>query len=381
MGGRYQNGCLYRERRKAGPDVWVFRWRDGKANRKEKIGTVDQFTNRKTALKVCEAIRTNINLEVRSPRTVAELVSHYTKNELGKKAYSTQEIYSSDFRLWILPAWGDFKLRDVKAVAVEAWLENLSLSNPSKAKIRNIMSALFTHAMRYEFTDRNPISLVRQSAKRMKEPVILTTEEVCALLPELREPAYTAVLLACCTGMRVSELLALKWADLNFDASEIRPVRGIFHQHIGELKTEASRKPLPMDSALASAMLDWRGKCPFNQDADYVFGSVEMNGAQPYWPDSLLRRIVRPAAVRAGITKNIGWHSFRRTLATLLQSSGGSVKATQDLLRHANSKITLDLYAQSIPAERREAQMRVTGAFHNASVPIRSQIVSGEACK
>src|ERR1035437_4651765 len=52
---------------------------------------------------------------------------------------------------------------------------------------------------------------------------------------------------------------------------------------------------------------------------------------KPYWPDETLKRHVLPAAKRAGITKKIGWHSFRRTLATLLQSSGASVKTTQTL--------------------------------------------------
>ncbi len=123
-------------------------------------------------------------------------------------------------------------------------------------------------------------------------------------------------------------------------------------------------------------MLDWRGRCPFNQDGDYIFGSPNKEGQQPYWPDSLLRKVIRPAAKRAGVSKHIGWHSFRRTLATLLQASGASVKATQDMLRHASSRLTLDLYAQSIPADRRTAQSGVIGAVLAASVPKRSLINS-----
>jgi len=70
----------------------------------------------------------------------------------------------------------------------------------------------------------------------------------------------------------------------------------------------------------------------------------------------MLRRIIRPAAKRAKITKQVGWHTLRRTLATLLVGQGTSVKLTQEMLRHANSRITLELYAQSNMAAKLEAQ-------------------------
>jgi len=340
---------------------------------------VEQFPTKTKALKACELLRANINKETRAPRTVAELASHYQQKELsaeGRKAHSTREVYGSYIKTWILPKWGQQSLSDVRTVDVEAWLGTLSLANGSRAKIRNVMSAIFSHAMRYEWLNRNPIALVRQSAKRERLPDVLTAEEIGALLVELPEPCRTAILLAACTGLRVSELLALKWSDVHFDAGEIRPVRAIVDQVVGSLKTEASGKAVPMDAALAGVVLDWRGRCPYNQDGDYIFGSPNKEGQQPYWPDSLLRKVIRPAAKRAGVSKHIGWHSFRRTLATLLQASGASVKATQDMLRHASSRLTLDLYAQSIPADRRTAQSGVIGAVLAASVPKRSLINS-----
>ena len=106
---------------------------------------------------------------------------------------------------WILPRWRTFRLTNVKAVDVEAWLKALPLARGIKAKMRNIMSALFSHAIRWEWADKNPIRSVRQSAKRLRTPDVLTPEEIIALLGKLQEPLRTAVELDACTGLRRGE--------------------------------------------------------------------------------------------------------------------------------------------------------------------------------
>ena len=58
-----------------------------------------------------------------------------------------------------------------------------------------------------------------------------------------------------------------------------------------------------------------------------------------------------------------GWHSFRRTLATLLQSSGASVKTTQELLRHASPVMTMGTYAKAVTADKRQAQDAIVALF------------------
>jgi len=70
----------------------------------------------------------------------------------------------------------------------------------------------------------------------------------------------------------------------------------------------------------------------------------------------MLRKVIRPAAKRAGIAKLVGWHTLRRTMATMLVAQGTAVKLTQEMLRHANSRITLELYAQSNMAAKLYAQ-------------------------
>jgi len=205
---------------------------------------------------------------------------------------------------------------------------------------------LYSHAQRYEWHDANPITKVRQSAQRAKEPDILDPDELTGLLNEPPEPNRTMVFVAAATGLRRGEFIGLKWADIDFEGERIRQCGSVVNQNVGKLKTVASGKLVALDPDLAVALANLRAVPPLNQPQDWVFASPASGGRKPYWPDMALNRHLRPAATRLGITKRIGWHSFRHTYATLLKSSGADVKVVQDSLRHANARITMGMYAQ-----------------------------------
>jgi len=78
-----------------------------------------------------------------------------------------------------------------------------------------------------------------------------------------------------------------------------------------------------------------------------------------FWPDMVLQKIIRPAALRAGITKRIGWHTFRHSYSSLLVANGENVKVVQELMRHASNRVTLEIYSHARIAAKRHAQERV----------------------
>ena len=189
MRARYQRGYLRLGHRKTGPDCWEFLWWDieltgQRVRRKAVIGTVQQYPNIEEAWQASNGLRVSVN-EARNRQreqlvTVADLVDHYTTTELNGdpanrgKSYATKTVYKSFLARWVRPVWGSLNIRAVRTTAVEQWLRQLTrahggpLAPSTKAKIRNVMSVLFNHAIRQEWLEqgKNPILLVRQGAQR-----------------------------------------------------------------------------------------------------------------------------------------------------------------------------------------------------------------------
>jgi integrase len=394
----YQQGSLKLAQRKKG-NVWEFRWRevqpDGSVRRKNVvIGTAKEYPSEAAAQAAADALRLTINKQtpqqVLKNVNVDSLTRHYAEHELPdifngtkpapnaaedeRKSYATQVTYDGYLRKWIVPRWGRYRLSDIKAVDVEIWLRALCfpetgipLARGSKAKIRNIMSALYSHAIRWEFTERNPIKSVRQSAKRSKTPDFLMPQEIMAILQELPEPLRTMIELDAFTGLRRGELIGLRWEDIDFGELVIHVRRSVVAMVEGAPKTEASQKDVPIDPGTAESLLKWKTISAYVASDDWVFASPHMKGEQPYWASTLWRYYGVPALKRAGVKKDVTFHTFRHTFGTLLNSNGENPKVVQELLRHASLKVTTDVYMQAVVPQKREAQGKLVQMVRTAA--------------
>ncbi len=406
MQARYQNGCLTTIIRKDGIERWQFRWRsrypDGSLRPcKKTIGPVSEYPLKSKKLQdALLGLRMKINMEPStklSPITIAALIEHYERIELAEpedeesgRAHSTRSRLKWLLHRWVVPRWGKLNINDIKAVAVEHWLRNLvkkdtqgaeRLARGSRAKIRNAMSALYNHAIRWEFTDKNPIagpvkgSGVRVSSKRMSIPDILTIGEMQKLISAVRLRERVLIFLDMVTGLRRGELAGLKWADIDFLNLQINVSRSVVEQHVGRCKTEVSQKPVPIDEYIAADLLEWYRHTPYHAPTDWVFATDSnragrKRGKQPLWLCKIMGYHIQPAAKKLSIEKRIGWHTFRRTYSTLLKDNGEDVKVVQELLRHSSIKMTLDVYAQALTPTKRAAQRKVVRMIReNLGVP------------
>lgn len=367
-----QEGSVIREHRKLGPDVWSYRWWESgpsgnKIHRRIVLGTAEELRDISSARQMTVGLIREINAaDIRMTgrsMTLAQLADHFQQRELGHSnsriSYSTKRAYQGYLNKWIVPRWGECLLPSVKAVEVELWLRHVERAPGTCSKIRNLMSVLFNHARRYDLYDRNPIQWVRQSAKRRSTPDVLTSNEVQRLLAALEPRERMMVLLDVATGLRQSELFALKWKDIDFKNKQLWVTRSIVHQVVGICKTEASQKPVPLHDHLIRALKRWHRTTPYRTLESWVFASPQKRGKGSYWGQQLLRHHIRPTAQKLGIAKRIGWHTFRRTYSTLLRATGAELKVMQELMRHSTIRVTLDTYTQAVTTEKRAAQRAV----------------------
>ena len=381
-----QRGGVNQDISSTGKSIWVFRWRESKPDgrrvqKKKVIGTVQKYPSKEAAERAARLLRVKLldghpgQMRV----TMQELVDHFRQHELVDRgdeglAHSTRNRFESVLNKWILPRWKCTPIDQIRTVKVEEWLRSISGAKGTKAKIRNNMSKLFNHAIRWEFIDRNPItgpvrgSGVRQSAKRERIPDVLEVEEFRRLLAQLKLREQVLVWLDMTAGLRRGELAGLRWEDINFLELTISPRRSLVDQKVGKLKTESSAKPLPIDPFVAQDLMNWYGVCKYRNAQDYVFATDSgragsKKGKQPIWLSKVMQYHIQPAAKRAGINKRIGWHTFRHTYTTLLHANHEDVKVTQELLRHASAKLTMDVYAQAVTPAKRKAQHDVVSVL------------------
>ena len=410
---RKQNGSLYLDKNGSRSPVWMFCWRhilpDGRRVRKKRqVGTLDQYKTEVAAERAVRSWRLAINsnqVHAFSGITVNDVIEHFRQKELIDKgengrAWTTRDRYESYLNRWIVPRWGGEQLDSVKAPIVEEWLGDLkfdpnwrqkrkshaskdrvrvrprmraemqALSPASKARIRNLMSVLFNHAIRWSFTDRNPItgpvkgSGVRQGSKRQNIPDILDVSEMQSIVAELQLRERVLLFLDMVTGLRRGELMGLRWADIDFAALQINVTRSVVDQVVGRCKTESSQKPVPLDGYTVRDLDEWRRYTPYRNSDDWVFASDssragERRGKQPLWLSTIMRYHIQPVVKRLGIEKRVSWHTFRRTYTSLLTENQENVKVVQELLRHSSVKVTMDIYAQAQMSAKRRARQKV----------------------
>jgi len=353
---RHKNGSVrYDKRRK----TWNFLWYDGPVRRSRRIGTKQEFPTKAAAWREVE------RLEIQPTRsqigdTVRSVIERYEVERMPSR-HSTARVYRSFLHNHILPEWGDKSIGAFQPRPVELWLRELPLSPKSKTHVRSLMHGIVEFAMWAGLLDisRNPISLVQNKGAmhKTRKARSLTVEQFHALLAELHEPFATLALLSVCLGLRISEALGLKWADVDWLGEQIHIRRGIVEQVVGDVKTEGSARSFPLTGELLEQLKTWKQRSDFSCAEDWIFASPIKIGRLPYSYTGVWRELVRAAEVAK--IGHLGTHAFRHTYRSWLDAVGTPVAVQQKMMRHSDIRTTFNIYGDVVTDEMTTAGAKV----------------------
>lgn len=363
---RFQSGCLFKrgKRRK----VWVARWREdvlredgsvGRMLRSVVLGSVADLPTRADAqTRLEEQLRPLNQGSARPEATMAFGTFAETQWQtlvLPTLKLSTQHGYRNVLRKHVHPYWRDWRLRDIGRQDVQQWVAEKFRQRQGWQTVRNswvLLSGILETAVEYGYLSVNPARGVKFPQKELKDaPAIIAGADFTKLLAHVEEPYRTMLSLIAATGLRIGELLALRWRALNLQHGTLAVRESVFEGKFQLPKTLKAKRTIPLGPNAVAALQAHQQRVMRTAPEDLVFGNRK---GTPMRESKILTEVLQPAAVKAGLGR-VTWHQFRHIHSSLLNDLRVPVKIAQEQLGHASIATTLNIYTHVVDASHRKA--------------------------
>ncbi|HEX6762879.1 MAG TPA: tyrosine-type recombinase/integrase [Gaiellaceae bacterium] len=290
-------------------------------------------------------------------------------------APSTFDLYSYNLRSHVLPRLGGRALSALRTEDVDGLIAELEAEGKAAGTVRNVIVPLrkmLADAVRQGLLVANPAAradLPPTQDFAGKEIPREHTEAIRAALvasaptdPLRNEPDLLYVCffdVALGTGLRLGELRALRWRDVDRDRRVIRVERAFSRGELRRPKTDAGRRLVPLFASVDAALRELAARAVERgryAPEELVFGSQR---GTPLQPSNFRQRVWGPAIRRAGLEhEGYRFHDLRHTAVSRLVAAGADVKLVQAVAGHANPLITLRRYSHLLDARVSEAAKR-----------------------
>ncbi len=301
--------------------------------------------------------------------TVGRYLDHWLETIVKPSlAPTTYERYRPVVTRHIKPYIGNIRLEKLAPVHVQQMYVAQAEAGTSK---RNqelsgvILGKALKDAVALRLISVNPARDIDKPRPEKREMQVWDKEEVDRFLDHARgDRLYAFYVLAVATGMRIGELFALEWSDIDFERAQVTVQRTL--EEIGgrlrvkEPKTPNARRKIDLPQFALQALQDHRRRMLAE---GHIAGPVFCDTQGGYLRrQNVLRRSFRPLVEAAGV-RRLRLHDLRHTAATLLLAAGENAKVVSERLGHANIRITLDTYAHVLPTMQRDAARKLDVLF------------------
>ena len=269
--------------------------------------------------------------------------------------YNTKKIYKKDYLLHIKPILGNMLVKEIKPIHCQNVLN--SLKNYSQATIGNVrilMSMLFESALENDMILKNPLTKNVKciSSQKTKERQPLSIKEQKLFLQVAKDCSfYNQFALLLQTGLRIGELIGLRWEDVDMDNRILHVRRTLVFQKspkswmVSETKTKAGTRDIPLTQEAIDII-----KCQKEKMSKLTVRGRPIHTANY---DEAAKKICS----KAGIT-HISMHILRHTFATRCIEGGMQPKTLQKILGHSTISMTMDLYVH-VTNEQKQKEMEM----------------------
>jgi integrase len=360
----FQQGSLFRRgtRRR----VWVARWWEdviqadgtlGRLRRSEVIGTVAEFPTRRLAMQALSQRLGTINTGKARPQSVRTFGSFVEDDwmpvVLPTLKYATQKHYRYMLDVHLIPAFGQRQLRELTREELQSFLSRKLEGGLAWETVHHFkcgLSKILGAAEEWGYIAENAAQKTKLPRRQHgTERAVLTPVQVRNLVTALNHRARSVTLLLVLTGLRVGELLALRWGRVDLNARMLRVCETVYDGHFDQPKTKRSARTIPIGTETAEIFAAIR---PAVVDARALVFATREGLPLERW--NLLRKHLKPAAKKLGLPE-VTWHLLRHSHATMLDSVGTPIGTMQSLLGHSTPDITREIYLHAIPEEQRRA--------------------------
>lgn len=297
-----------------------------------------------------------------------EWLTHYIKPSSKQRTF---EQYSRAAQIHILPYLGDIELTDLTPFVLQKFITGLTENGnkrTGKGLSPNFVKTILSIVQNSLKTAHLVGYLPEYSANKIKRPKPKEKQVECFSAWEqkkieeaalsAKKDKYRGIILCLYTGLRIGELLALTWNDIDFDKNILSVTKtchdgnenGKHIRIIDTPKTENSRRQIPLPKTLVKILKEMKkkSKCEF----------IIADGEKPVFIRSyqrtfelLLKKLKLP---------HKGFHSLRHTFATRALECGMDVKSLSEILGHKNAMITLNRYAHSLWEHKAEMMNKLS---------------------
>lgn len=357
-------------------------WQDGKLTRKNtRVRIAPASMGAREAHKVADEFLDPMNHNLESVGSATNF-RHYVETGYRPTVYpllasTTRDRTHGVLRNYLLPQFGNMCFRQLTPMALQTYFSSFAgspLTYDSVDKIRDVLASVLTSARDYGLITSNPLENVKLPRPKRGKPHTMpyvTLEQFNAIVGLMPEPYATMVYVAVWTGLRVSELIGLRWEDINPDHNTITIDERYCRGDWSVPKSAASAAEIPVHPSVIPRIMALKGMtvCQRAGRGKRVYKVVKSDGptdlvfqslkdGKPMRDNNILTRHIKPAARQFGLDF-VNWRCLRTSFVTWCKLAGIDVKDAQALARHARASTTLDVYMQQVPSSVERAVKRL----------------------